>query len=259
MTIHSIEQPWLSLLQSNQLDSFDALWQLEAPWFEEPNIRRGGWSGVVKHDLTDKAGGINTVFIKRQSNHISKTWRHPLSGIPTFQKEFNNLHRFYRFDIPTMDLVYFGSRVHHDDKQAILVTKALTGYVSLDNVMPVDDAGFIQNKRHRRQLIQQTARVLQRMHRYRIQHNSLYPKHIFVKPTEIGWDVRLIDLEKAKRKFSQKTATLRDIATFRRHTLDWSTRDHIVFFQAYVGEKQLSKASKELWYDIQDRLLRKSK
>lgn len=257
--MHYCDHNWLPVLRNNQLDSFDALWQLDAPWFEEPNVRRGGWSGVVKHDMTTDNDLLKTVFIKRQANHMSRTWRHPVGGIPTFQKEFHNLNRFYRYDIPTMELIYFGRRFTQKEKQAILITKALTGYVPLDKVMPIDTVNFVRNTSHRRALIRKTAQVLRRMHQHRIQHNSLYPKHIFVKPVGDGWDVRLIDLEKAKRKWRQKTATLRDIGTFRRHTLDWSTRDHLLFFQAYVNESSLSSSGKQLWHAIQDRLLRKSK
>ena len=37
---------WEQLAHSNGLDSFDAIWTLDIGWFEEPNQRRGGWSGV---------------------------------------------------------------------------------------------------------------------------------------------------------------------------------------------------------------------
>ena len=58
---------------------FDTIWQLDTDWFEPPNHRRGGWSGVVKYVLETTHGAID-VFIKRQENHVSKTLLHPFKG-----------------------------------------------------------------------------------------------------------------------------------------------------------------------------------
>ena len=81
---------WQEIFSANKLDSFDAIWNLDTEWFEEPNQRRGGWSGVIKVDL-DTPEGKSCVFIKRQENHISKTLLHPIRGILTFEREFENI------------------------------------------------------------------------------------------------------------------------------------------------------------------------
>ena len=64
---------WRLTLKQNSLGYFSALWQLQADWFEEPNIRRGGWSGVVKIPLRNGKYESSYIFIKRQENHLSRT------------------------------------------------------------------------------------------------------------------------------------------------------------------------------------------
>ena len=250
---------WPLALKQNSLYSFNTLWQLQADWFEEPNIRRGGWSGVVKIRLKSGKDEPSYIFIKRQENHTSRTWRHPLSGIATFQKEYENIKRFHHYHIPTLELVYFGTRTYNGNLQAIIATQDLAGYFPLDTLLPSSDLGIIDNWKTKRSLLIATARVLSRMHQHNIQHNSLYPKHIFAKKVNNDWDIRIIDLEKAKRRLLKRTAILRDLGTLRRHTLDWTVKEQMTFFKAYVNETKLSPKSKKLWYQIQDRVLNKSK
>ena len=250
---------WRMVLKQNRLASFSPLWQLEADWFEEPNIRRGGWSGVVKIPLEQVDDSPVFIFIKRQENHMSRTWRHPISGIATFQKEFDNLKRFHRYKLPTLELVYFGTRSYNGNHQAIIATKDLEGYYPLDELFLNFDLEILKSWQGRQNLLKAAAKLLSRMHQHHLQHNSLYPKHIFAKPIGDSWDIRIIDLEKAKRRFFKSTAILRDLGTLRRHTPNWTTKEQITFFKAYVGELKLSSESKKLWYQIQDRILSKSK
>jgi hypothetical protein len=250
---------WQILLKQNALGYFDALWQLQADWFEEPNIRRGGWSGVVKVPLEIAKNEPVFIFIKRQENHLSRTWRHPVTGIATFQKEYENLKRFHHYRIPTLELVYFGTRTYNGNRQAIIATQDLAGYSPLDALLSGANTDTIGNWESKQSLLSATAKVLSQMHQHNMQHNSLYPKHLFAKRVDDDWDVRLIDLEKAKRRLFKKTAILRDLGTLRRHTLDLTAKEQVTFFKAYVNETRLSPQSKKLWYQIQDRVLNKSK
>ena len=235
------------LLERNKLTSFDAIWALGTEWFETPNIRRGGWSGVIKYPLKGLNGDNSYIFIKRQENHRSKTWRHPIKGIPTFQREYNNLRYFEQKSIPCPALVYYGSRHYNGNDQAILITQDLATYTSVDNILPDDKLGLIKNQQHRHQLLRRTAEVIRLMHEHHIQHDSLYPKHIFATPVNDGWDVRLIDLEKAKHRLFKKRLVVKELATFRRHTYDWTEQEQSIFFKAYVDETELSEKSKKLW------------
>ncbi len=75
---------WKKILELNELESFDSIWELDAAWFEEPNKRRGGWSGVSRISLKTEEGGSVGVFLKRQENHNTKTLAKPVNGEPTF-------------------------------------------------------------------------------------------------------------------------------------------------------------------------------
>lgn len=223
---------------------------MKTEWFEEPNIRRGGWSDVVKIDL-DTADGKVGVFIKRQQNHISKTFRHPIKGISTFQKEFHNIQQLSAKRIPTLELIYFAQK----DNKAILITKELEGYRALDSEELYD-----LNDHQKHVLLSTIAQASSAMHRWRFQHNCFYPKHIFVKEVEGRWDVRFIDLEKLKRTLFRKQSSIRDLQTLYRHASDnWTTKDRLYFFKCYVSEKKLSQHSKKLWYAVAKKLQNKRK
>lgn len=233
--------PASELLKSNKLGSFDALWELNTPWFEEPNYRRGGWSGVVKYRLNSTSGDVH-VFIKRQENHLTRTWKHILTGIPTFEKEYDNIQRLRNADIPTLEPLFFGK----SGQKAILVTKSLEHYQSLETLtlssLPL---------RKKRQLINAVAGVISRLHKHHFQHNCLYAKHIFIKPTDDDWDVRLIDLEKMKRRLSRTQAAVRDLSTLSRHVdAGWTTTDRMRFMLAYMGEPTLSANAKKRWRQV---------
>ena len=236
---------WQQMLAAAKLNTFGALWDLKTDWFEEPNVRRGGWSGVVKYALNTPDGKTD-IFIKRQDNHITKTFFHPFKGIATFQKEFHNIQRLLSNNIPTLELIYFGQR----NQQAILITKSLEGYYSLDSKELAD-----LNREDKRALLLKIASATSAMHQCRFQHNCFYPKHIFVKKTDGQWDVKFIDLEKLKRTVFKKQAAIRDLFTLHRHADEnWSIKDRVYFFKAYVNETTLSNESKKLWHTIDKKI-----
>lgn len=228
-----------TLLRTNDLGDFKSLWELEAQWVEEPNVRRGGWSGVVRHTLQNPVGEGVEVFIKRQEGHISKTFAHPLKGILTLKKEFANIQRLIRYGVPTLEPLYFGC----SDNKAILVTLGLSKHSSLDNIDPRAIPESMRQK-----LVCTTALAIQHMHAQHLQHNCLYPKHIFVKELKDDWDVRIIDLEKMKRTLKRSSAVQRDLSTlFRYADPRWTNSDRAYFFQCYCKGNTSSPRSKKIW------------
>lgn len=182
------------LLEYNKLSSFAQLWALDTPWFEEPNYRRNGWSGVIKYALSDKKGDISWIFIKRQENHNFKTLLHPYKGVPTFRREFNNIAKLNKKQIPTLTTLYYNERQVNANNQAILITLSLEGYESLEEF-----CNNKSNKEHpQRQAIMSLAgQVTRKMHDAHFRHNCLYPKHFFLKHQQ-AIDIKVIDLEKLK-------------------------------------------------------------
>jgi len=93
---HFVGEDARSMLVESKLCDFDLLWNLEAGWYEEPNRRRGGWSGVSRYQLHNGT----LIFIKRQENHFCRDWRSFFRPISAFRREFQNILTFQRLGIP---------------------------------------------------------------------------------------------------------------------------------------------------------------
>lgn len=247
MPLENVQHPTIDQTNTEILN-FSSLWHRYTNWFEAPNIRRGGWSGVIRQSIVTATGAVD-VFIKRQENHISKTWRHPFKGEATFCKEYRNIQRLTQKHIPTLTTLFF----EQQGMKAILATKALKDYEPLPN------ASLALNSDQKRLLLTQIADHLRLMHRHHFQHNCLYAKHIFVKRFDGEWQIRFIDLEKLKWRFFRNAAVYKDLLTLYRHADgNWSHKDRLFFFRAYQQEAKLSARSKKLWRKLQQRNASKS-
>lgn len=243
---------WTNVLHYNGLVTFDDFWQLDAGWYEPPNRRRGGWSGVSRCALNLPEGGTVGIFLKRQENHTSRSWARPVRGILTFTREIANLIRFQQYDIPSLTPVFFEQRTKNGDEQAVIVTAELSGYRSLEDLTTEWRGGGRPNYQKRLQLIQAVANTVRRMHEHRLQHRCLFPKHILVKfLADNGIDVRIIDLEKTKWRPLRIFATLRDLDTLSRRSIGWSRPDRLRFLLAYYQAKRLSPQIKRVWRYIE--------
>ena len=254
-----INDAWLPILQHNHLDSFEALWALNRDdWFEPPNYRRGGWSGVVKTSIALPDGGSAGVFIKRQENHFFRSWRNFFRLTATFEREFRNILNFRKLGVPTLEPIYYCQKTVTGKLRAIVVTRELEGYQPFDAqcYQPISRLG----KSRRRQLIARVATTLRHMHDAHLQHNCLYLKHIFVKEGPGGaTDARLIDLEKAKWRPIRSIITTRDLYSLYRCAEGWSRTDRLRFFLAYRNEERLSVESRKLVRAIVKRLVHKNR
>lgn len=248
---------WKQLAQDNSLDSFDAIWALDIGWFEEPNQRRGGWSGVSQAELVLADGGRSGVFIKRQQNHRKRTLAHPFSGVLTFRREFHNLGWLQTCGVPTLEVLYFAERETGGKRQAILVTRELSGYRSLEQCLQDwQQAGWPDRVAWHR-FVRHLAGVVRLMHQQRIQHNCLFPKHVFLANISTEPDIRLIDLEKAKHVFCPQQAMMRDLDSFNRRTVGVSRTDRLRFLLAYHGKPRVDRRVRKTWKKLIARARRK--
>lgn len=245
-----IAQRWQAILEHNHLDSFDAWWQLEAGWFEEPNQRRGGWSGVSRVELRAADGNTLPVFLKRQQEHTTRTWRHPFRGELTFRREMHNILAYRAAGVPALEPVFFAEQQVDGRRCAVLVTVALEGFAEL--ARPAD-------RRQRRAVIHACAGTVRRLHAAKLQHNCLYPKHIFVRSDGNHAEARLIDLEKTKRVRRRRCAVLRDLDSLNRHAQDWSLTDRLRFLLDYAGTGRVDKQVRNLWLALVTLADRKAK
>ena len=243
---------WQSSLSAQGLNQFDAIWALELDWFEEPNQRRGGWSGVARLPL-----GNGDVFVKRQENHSRKSLMHPFRGIATYECEFDNIRRYQHKSIPTLEPVYFATRIKGGRSQAILITAALDAYVSLDQLLP--NIFNALSSLHQRQLLTLIAGVLASMHKSHIVHRSFYPKHIFVgKDFTCGAvdPVRIIDLESSRKVLFTRHASIRDLDSLNRHVEQLGIFPRARFLFAYLEAMNANtrKRRHQLWMQLCERM-----
>ena len=207
-----------AVLKQHDFTDFDVLWDLDAGWFEAPNKRRGGWSGVSKCAWQSAQGEPVQVFLKRQENHNAKTWRHPIKGVPTFAREMENILSYQKHQIPTLNPVFFAQRKVQGNDQAMLVTESLEGYQSLEDwIKQWQDTGW-PTKAQREVVLRELARILGLLHRCKLQHNCLYPKHLFMLwDAETPPSIKIIDLEKHAQKPREKPCC----GTYLRCTATW--------------------------------------
>lgn len=254
-----VSHGWRQLLDANGLNSFVSVWGLDIGWFEEPNRRRGGWSGVSRCELDLPEGGTVGIFVKRQEDHVCRTPLHPLRGVLTFEREFHNLQRYRSFNIPTLEPVYFASRKVNGHRRAILITQELAGYESLDR-----RAGNLQSlgrtqRLVRRELIGQVARAASVLHHHHLQHNCFYPKHLLVGDVDGAVDIRIIDLEKTKWRLRKERAMLRDLDTLNRHSPDWSRSERLRFLLDYFQVSRVDTHVRATWNRLAARMRSKQR
>lgn len=176
-------------LERHGLASFDALWSVQLSAVDEPNVERGGWSSVFRLELDDSA-----FYLKRQSNHLTRTLARPF-GEPTFAREFRNIRRYAQLGVPALQASFFGQRKVDGERRAILLTRALDGWMDLDSWLKrwpeLNESG--------RQAIIGAVGVLARtLHQAGQMHGCFYPKHIFLREQDGHWQACLIDLEKTR-------------------------------------------------------------
>lgn len=255
-----INENWRDILAFNGLSDFDALWKLEAQWFEEPNHRRGGWSGVSRCELKLPQGGTCAIFLKRQENHKARLWSHPIHGAPTFLREFQHIMHYRNCGIPALEPVYFAMRNMNGDERAILITEELTGYTSLEDRVQQWLKQGAPARQERRRMLEAIAGLLRGMHDHLIQHNCFFPKHVFTRVNADGSvDVRVIDLEKSRWRPFRVFCSIRDLYTFHHHSQCWSLTDRMWFFRAYLQVDHMTPYAKWLWRHITRLTIRKKR
>lgn len=241
-----VSPKWNSILKEQGLADFEALWGLDVPLLGEPNRGHGrnGWSSAALLSTSDKK-----LILKRQQNYCIRTFSHPLQGIPTLRNEALSTLEFSKLGIPAMELVAYAERQDPDGVKAILLTEYLSGYVSLDALHSIwRKRGWPADRRHR--LIECIGRTVRVMHEKGIRHNSLYPKHIFVKKGDGDVGIRLIDLEKVRRSPIGHIGKIRDLDSLNRHAEGWSMVDRLRFIKSYCDTDQLGPKEERLFRDL---------
>lgn len=216
-----------AILQRHGLNDFDALWALKLEAVDEPNTERGGWSSVYRLDL-----GEAVYYLKRQSNHLTRTLLHPL-GEPTFAREFRNIQRYAELGIPALEAVFFAQRRVPGEQRAVLLTRALDDWQDLYSYLPewreLDDARRIA-------ILAACGDLARQLHQAGQMHGCFYPKHIFLRPQGDRFEACLIDLEKTRTLLLGRRDRIKDIEPLVRRASVWDEADLRHFLDAYLSD-----------------------
>ncbi|WPC05623.1 lipopolysaccharide kinase InaA family protein [Pseudomonas benzenivorans] len=213
-------------LERHGLADFDALWTLQLDAVDEPNTERGGWSSVYRLELDDAA-----FYLKRQSNHLTRSLLHPL-GEPTFAREFRNIQRYQRLQIPALQASFFAARRLPGEQRAVLLTRALDGWQDLDHWL---QAWPRVGEAQRQAILRACGELARRLHRAGQMHGCFYPKHIFLRETPGGFAARLIDLEKTRPLLLGERDRVKDLEPLLRRAGVWSEAEVRALLAAYLA------------------------
>ena len=228
------------VLARHGLDSFDALWRYGD---EKDDLPRGkGWKKVTRIELMDANGGPQSFYLKRQDHQLARSLRHPL-GEPTFAREFRAIQHFAHMGIPALEAAFFAQRKHQGRQQAILLTRALDIYKPLTWWF---ERWTTLAWRERQDLILAAAALVRSLHNAGRMHNSLYPRHIFLKLDDDGAGARLIDLVETRHAWFGERDRIRDLSSLLRRSDVATPGQKLRFFLAYTGKQRLGAASREL-------------
>jgi len=252
---------WRKNLAEQGLSDFETLWSLKLKPLDRPNTgrSRGGWSAVTLLALKSPGGHEKCLIVKRQQNHTSRTIRHPFRGVPTFEKEFRNILYYKRLGIPTIEPIYFARRNSPDGIQAVLVTEYLEGYQPLNELETTWQKYGRPDRAELNRLIKAMASLIGKLHSKGLQHNSLYPKHLFIQQKGDKTRVRLIDLETTKQRPIGNWRRIRDLESLHRRARGWSRIDRLRFYKTYCNVERLDKNAKRLCLKILKRNKKKLK
>lgn len=218
-----ISEQALAALPSTE---FDRWWHSPGQWVEPANQRRGGESGVRLLQHWDSSRPL--LYCKRQSGHTYRSLRHPL-GRPTILRELQAYRAFARLGIRTPSIVYCSARKQAGQWQALLVTEALPGFVSLEQWYSEPHTPQLNQV-----MLQRLAVTLARLHLGGWQHGCCYAKHLFVKARGDGdVDIALLDLEKSRRRWRVASASRHDLGQLDRHRGAMPDTDLSYLRQAY--------------------------
>ncbi len=147
--------------------------------------------------------------------------------------------------------------------QAILMTREIPASIPLDDY--VRQAGE-RPPAEVRQVIQDTANLIGKLHRHHFQHCALYGKHVLISGFKADASAPsmpqsnlvpyLIDVEKSRRRLSRIAIAVRDLSQFHRH-VPWNKVQWDTFLEHYVIASRMKRLKPILTWLIHRKARRK--
>ena len=245
-----IAPQWESALKDAGLLDIEAVSKREFDWFETPNHRRGGWSGVTRIVLNPDAAPTDqqAVFLKIQQNHFYRAPSTFFLKRLSFAREFNALQALAPLVNCMPKLLQFSQWKHDGNHGALIITEALEGLEPFDQwLREQKNAPTPHQSAPTLKALKSIATAAREVHDTGWAHFGFYPKHAFIRKDENGdYTTCLIDLEKARQPLSSKQSTIEDVSRFLRHSTELNNEEKVAYLRAYFQTDTFSDAQKSM-------------
>jgi hypothetical protein len=242
-----IHPKWEETLKKADLINIEAVSNREFDWFEAPNRRRGGWSGVSRIILNPQAQPKDQKagFLKIQQNHFYRAPATFFRKRLSFIREFEALQELGKVTECVPNLIQYAQWKQGSKLGALLITE------SLENWQPFDDwlvkQITIDNNDLIHKALKSIAAATRELHQAGWAHFGFYPKHAFIKENQDGtFSTCLIDLEKARRPLFKSQSTIEDVSRFLRHSKKLSNEHKIQYLHDYFESETFSRTQRKL-------------
>ncbi len=245
-----VSEDWHNALEAAGLLNIEAVTEREFDWFEAPNKRRGGWSGVTRIVLNPDAPALEqkAVFLKIQQNHF---YIAPNTGFQkrlTFEREYAAMSALRPACPEIPEVLMFAKWTKNANRGSILVTEALDGWHLLRDWQDGKAKLHKPDQATLHQALSAIAATSRRINQAGWIHMCFSAKHIFIRPQRDnqGFDVRVIDLEKTRKRVGLGRRTVKDSSHFLRHTPELSDADKLHYLKAYFQTQSFTSAQRKL-------------
>jgi hypothetical protein len=214
-------------------------------WFEEPNVRRGGWSGVSRVVLNPEAPPVAQVasFVKLQENHFYGGVRSLSRRRLTFEREFEALQQLGAVTEAVPHVTFFAKWRRGADTGAILATEALDDWLPLSQWILGKNGLTRPDDETYRRALEAIAKSSRTINDAGCIHMGYSAKHIFVRQNPDGtFASRVVDLEKSRRVPLRGHRTKKDCSHFFRHTPRLTDAHKLHYLKAYFDAESFSPA-----------------
>lgn len=228
----SIAPEWQQQLSDADLLDIEAMTTREFDWFEKPNRRMGGWSGVSRLYLNPEAPEAErvAVFLKIQNNHCYRTIQNFFVKRLSFEREMDAFEALkHTGHLP--ELLLFATWSKGKDVGALVVTKDLEGFVCIEDTIKEIRKNRSDADVAIRNVLRCVADATRKMHATGWAHSSFKPKHFFIGKEQSGeYPIRFIDFERARIPVRKHYYVTEDIAKFLRKSDHYLTHEQKMQF-----------------------------
>lgn len=248
-----LDEDFARILARNGIHGFECVWNLDHRWVQAPNERHGGWAGVARHEWIDADGEASAWYLKVHRGRVSRGLGSLLLGAPTLRREHGTLLRLVEEGFPVTRPVLYAERRVEGEHRALLATRELDGFRSVTALgREWRDRGWPPPSR-RTALLRAAASLLRRLHDRRWKMNAFTAWHLMVREGEGVPELRLLDLERAKRTLFPGYARTKDLGVLERSAPLWSRTDRLRFLLAYLGAERLDRRGRRIWRGVESR------